>query len=366
MRSDAQLFSKRAILCNSGLPVLAAVLLAASPGRATPLTLYMAPRTSVLDDCRSAATACPNLARIQRVVQAVNPQDNVTVNIAVGTYVQQSVIWTYVMPTHTVTFLGAGSGTANIPVFDNCSNPKDVTTCRHNVWFKFHSAAVKNGGQYSNLVIDHLEVKHYGEAIWLVGDRSDKLGGWNGANIITNCVFAYDGNFYDPSLPESWAVIRLYNSRWNQITNNLFEHIWGVSGNVYLHALYLASWADNNVISGNTFWDVAGDTIRFRDASNWNSVSLNNFEKTGEDAPITSWFCHPYSQSGCGKTIPECPSTGNAASSNYYTGGDRCPAKPPPFTANLYGVSACGVSLSQQNIAVSRLRMDFSACHTGP
>jgi hypothetical protein len=348
--------------------LLLAFVFAAGSAGATPLTLAMSPAGSDSNNCRAVAP-CLTLGRIQAVIRAVNPQDNVTVNIALGTYRGQAIAgWTYVMPNHTISFVGEGSGTSSIPLFDNCIVDSDPTTCTHNVWFKLRTSATQNGGHESNLVFDHLKITHYGEAIWLSGDRSDSWNGWNGGNVIKNCVFAYDGNAYAPSLPESWATIRLYNSRRNYIANNLFEHIWTTpySNNVYLHALYIASYASNNVISGNMFWDVGGDTIRFRDASNYNQVTGSTFWKTGEDAPITSWFCHPYSRTGCGKAIPECPSTGNVASSNYYTGGDKCPSSPPPFTANLYGAGSCNVPVYKQGVAVSKLTTNFSVCSHTP
>jgi len=344
-----------------------AFVLAAGSAEATPLTLFMSPAGSDANDCQSAP--CLTLNRILAVVKAVDPQDDIKVKIALGTYVQQTMNgWTYVMPSHTITFVGAGdrNDQTKIPVFDNCSDDGDLATCLHNVWFKLQTSASQNGGHPSNLIFNHLKITHYGEPIWLSGDRSDPANGWNGGNVIENCVFAYDGNYYVPSLPESWATIRLYNSRNNLITHNLFVHIWAATGNLYLHALYIASYSDHNIISRDTFRDVGGDTIRFRDASNYNKVSRSTFWKTGEDAPLTSWFCRPFKVKLCGKTIPECPSTGNVASSNYYTGGDTCPTPPPLFAANLSDIGRCHVPPRKQNIAVRKLTTNFSACNLEP
>jgi hypothetical protein len=332
-----------------------------APSFATPLDLYLSPAGTENSYC-SQARPCLSIWRAGYNAAKLNPQDNVTVHVAPGTYYNQSVRWTYLMPTHAVTIVGEGTRD-NLPVFDGCTDSTH-TSCARNNWFQVDTSATAGGGAPSNVTLSNMEVTNYAQPVLFVGDRNDTISGWNGYNTVEGMVFVNIGNCYNQAEQESYGVFQIYNSNHNQFLNNTFEHICTTpySNNVYLHTYYLATSANYNIIDGNIFYDVYGDTIRFRDASNYNIVRNSVFMKTGEDAPLTSWFCRG-TPSECGKILPECPSRGNVAYNNFYDGSDTCQGT-PPFQANLFGIKACGIPMRKQSVRVRNINYGYKSCTT--
>lgn len=356
--------TRRARSCLTVVAGAFAAALCAHSADATPLTVYLDARGLDSNNCLSPSTPCLTLSHAQNVIKAINPQDDVTVSINNdGTYWGQNVYWNYVMAGHSVSFIGAGSvtDTTNIPVFDGCSDATLKSCQKGNHWFNLVTSATQNGGHASNIVLEHIKVQHYANPLWLFGDRNDVAHGWNGNNTVDHMVFEDIGNCYAPTLPESWGVVNVANSRSNTFSYNSFENICTspYDLNVYLHAYYFSTSANDNLVFANTFSDVYGDTVRFRDGADDNTVTHSYFMRTGEDAPVTSWFCHPWSEAACGKATPECPSVGNRVTDSYFDGGDE--GQHVPIQRNLYGVSTCGISMSQQNVALQSNKIDYAA-----
>jgi hypothetical protein len=318
----------------------------------TPNTLYLSPSGSDTNDGLTAATALKTLTGVQAKLLKLKPQTDVVVHIALGTYVNAgSSNWTYAIPGHSITFLGDGSGASSIPVFTSCTSSSG-SSCSGGTWFDLKL----DNGFATNLIFDHIKVTHYQGAIFFHSNRDDTAR-WNGGNIIRNSVFDTLGNSYNSSLGASYEAILIQNSRDNRIENNTFT---GMHGGVLYHAIYIASYGNNNVITGNSFSHGEGDPIRLRDASNNNTISNNSFNDIGHDAMVTEWFCQG---SLCTKPVPECPSTGNVATNNTFTDSYGCAGFiPAVFTYNLYAVSACGVSVAQQNLTQSGTVQNANAC----
>jgi hypothetical protein len=311
---------------------------------ATPLTVYIDAAGSDQNSCLSASLACLTLSRAQSVVEKINPQDVVTVSVNDdGIYWGQDLNWTYPAPATSIVGAGTVTDQTNIPVFDGCDDAS-LTSCPNgNRWV---SSTV------SNLTFQHVQVQHYANPMLLSGSHL----------TVENMVWEYIGNCYVSSLPESWFVVEVTNSSYDMFQNNLFEHVCTTpyALNVYVHAYYFGHSSFNTILH-DAFSDVYGDTVRFRNASNNNVIISSSFDKTGEDAPVTSWFCRPWRNGACEgeQEAKECPSTGNQALFDYFDGGDT--GQQIPFEANLFAAAACGVPLSQQNVSEGGIVIDYAA-----
>jgi hypothetical protein len=199
------------------------------------------------------------------------------------------------MPDHSITFMPGDD--KNPPVFDG--------TGAKGTWFTFSG---HNDGAATNLVFRYLCVQNYMTAISFAGDRK-KTTPSSRANIIDGCHFLHigeDGN----------AAVRLQNSCSNQVINCHFESILRKSSRGLLHAIYLAHLSCDNQILHNHFEICCGDTVRFRDASNNNTVEANRFTRCGELAAITDWYCDHDKESDCTKPTAEGPSWNNVVKDN--------------------------------------------------
>jgi hypothetical protein len=278
------------------LAALLAGVLVGRPGTALALDLYMAANGSDAYDGRSPSSPIATLARAQKIIEALPPQD-ITINIAPGHYARQSVVWAYTMPRHAIRFVGAGDGRT---VFDG--ERKGLTL------FRLRG----DKGAATNLHFRGLTITNYVTAITLNGDR-ERPHLFNSSNSIVSNEFVNVGGIGSDPVGYSTAVVRLVNSDQNTIRGNLFRGMTGTRCEL-LHAIYLAHSSSKNVVADNTFEDGCGDPIRIRDASNDNIITGNRFNRVGDRAAVSEWHCA--GRAKCTKKAPECPSAGNVLSEN--------------------------------------------------
>nr|WP_238601363.1 NosD domain-containing protein [Xanthomonas arboricola] len=261
--------------------------------------LYLAPDGNDAAAGTSAATALRTLAAAQQRLLEQRPGGAVDVVIAAGTYLQQSVHWTFTNGAP-IRFIAAPDAAAP-PWFDGRGGA---------TWF-----TLKGGGDAATrLSFAGLKVSDYWMAMDLGSSKRSADG--NSGNVIRNMTFERIGGIHGSSSEAaySFAAIRLQNSRDNRIERNRFvsiENDTPTSG--FVHAIYLARHSSGNRIEGNTFTDVNGDAVRTRDASDNTYVASNRFVRAGKSAAFSDWI----------KPKGECPSQGgqfldNTVGVGYY------------------------------------------------
>ncbi|WAT14611.1 right-handed parallel beta-helix repeat-containing protein [Xanthomonas fragariae] len=279
------------------LLTLAALLPVAAS--ASTYRLYLAPDGNDAAAGTSASTALRSLAAAQQRLFERQPAGTVEVVIAAGTYLTQSVQWTFANGAP-IRF-SAASGVASPPVFDGRGGA---------TWF-----TLKGGRDTATrLTFDGLKVSNYWMALDLGSSKRSDDG--NSGNVIRDMTFERIGGVYGSSSEAaySFAAIRLQNSRDNRIEHNRFvsiENDTKTSG--FIHAIYLARHSSGNRIEDNTFTDVNGDVVRTRDASDNTYVGDNRFVRAGKYAAFSDWI----------KPEVECPSQGgqfvdNTVGNGYY------------------------------------------------
>ena len=276
-----------------------------------PLVLHLSPTGDDGHDGSSWDAAVGTLERIHELVVEHAPRRDVVVLVGAGTYVRQSVRWTYTMPEHTITIKRADDDGPR-PVFDGC----DGSGCAHTFFILDHA-----DGEATNLHFEYLQVERYRAAISLQGNRND-FARSNGHNVIYGCYFRRIGNKWnDNTSGESYAVVRLLNSDDNLVRNNHFVQCENQTSAGLLHALYIAHNAERNHVVKNRFVTHSGDPIRVRDFSNDNRIEDNVFIRAGATAVFSDWYCIG---AACTKAEPECPSWGNEFRDNELDGDYAC------------------------------------------
>ncbi|MBB5768872.1 NosD domain-containing protein [Xanthomonas euroxanthea] len=261
--------------------------------------LYLAPDGNDAAAGTSAATALRSLAAAQQRLLEQRPGGAVDVVIAAGTYLRQSVQWTFTNGAP-IRFIAAPDAAAP-PWFDGRGGA---------TWF-----TLKGGGDAATrLTFAGLKVSNYWMAMDLGSSKRSADG--NSGNVIRNMTFERIGGIHGSSSEAaySFAAIRLQNSRDNRIERNRFvsiENDTRTSG--FVHAIYLARHSSGNRIEGNTFTEVNGDAVRTRDASDNTYVATNRFVRAGKYAAFSDWI----------KPDGECPSQGgqfvdNTVGAGYY------------------------------------------------
>jgi len=291
------------------------LLMAASVVHAQTFRLYLAPDGDDAAAGTSAATALKTLSAAQQRLLAQPPPAAVEIVVAPGTYLGQSVRWTFRngAPLRIVAASGAGA----MPHFDGRGG---------GTWFTLRGG----GNQRTQLQFVGLEVSDY----WMAMDlgSSNAAADGNAGNEIRGMRFTRIGGIHGQGDPAySYAAIRLQNSRDNVIADNQFSAIENskeTSG--YIHALYLARHSTGNTVEGNSFTDVNGDVVRTRDASDDTQVRGNHFVRAGKYAAFSDWFDPEQG---------ECPSQGgrfvdNTVGAGYYGA--------IPATATTGADDACG------------------------
>jgi len=285
----------------------------AGGGNAMAMKIYLAPDGDDTSDGSSPNASILTLNRAQQIVGAAAANQDVEIRIAPGIYYNQSVVWTFTMANHTITFMPLNDDGVR-PVFEACKDT-DPSDCQ-SWWFRLN---VQDGNP-TNIHFEYIRVEHYLEGISFNGNRDD-FAKSNSHNRIYGCYFYQMGNKHHPSSDNAYAVVRLKNSDYNLVRNNHFVECENTNGAGLLHALYLAHNADHNEIRKNRFYVQSGDAVRLRDYSNDNDIEENTFIKVGNNAGYTDWYCTGVN---CTKPTPECPSWDNEFRDNVLDGDYGC------------------------------------------
>jgi hypothetical protein len=176
---------------------------------------------------------------------------------------------------------------------------------------------ISTNGFGTNVTISRLKIKNYVTAISIEGDREDQ-NKFNAENKILNMQFENIGQTSLDS-PPSTAVIRLVNSRANEILDNTFLNIKNIKDCNLLHSIYLAHHSSDNSIEHNSFTSFCGSAIRVRDNSNRNTARHNTFTDIQNEQLMDQWFCDKSMRQDCTKTQPEQYSHSNIFNSNKFT-----------------------------------------------
>lgn len=273
--------------------------------------IYVSTRGSDSKDGTSSNNSVASLQRAHQLAAAYMKRSpiDIVVYIEPGVYFNQTVSWTTTHPKHYIKI--TTTNPKKQTVFDG--RPRANATLGNLRSFFTLKAA---GGQHTNLTIENLTIRNYAEGITLTGDREDFAKGWNASNKILNNTFDRIGSLYheDPS-KHAYAVLRLVNSRYNEIRGNKFTNIMNKHSQALLHSIYAASGASHNIIHENYFGPQNGDPVRIRDFSNFNDIAKNTFERTASYG-YSEWYCEKKESSACSKDVPECPSWGNIFKNN--------------------------------------------------
>jgi hypothetical protein len=265
----------------------------------------MAPNGNDARSGRSEVEAVKTLARIQALLQALQPTGEVEVHITPGLYVGQTVLWTH-FNGQSITFTPLNF-TNERPVFDGQGA---------DIWF--HLSASQ--GVETRLRFRYIKVQNYNTAMSFKGDRNNELSGWNGGNELYGMYFYRIGGIYSRDGSSS-AAVSFQNSRNNRVANSHFINVENFEAQASaIHGLYIAHYSSGNVIERNRFADINGDPVKTRDASNYNRVLENRFYRTGKTAFYLESFCQA-ELSACTKPTPECPSVGNEFRNNQLYDG---------------------------------------------
>ncbi|MCK1793689.1 hypothetical protein [Pseudomonas violetae] len=212
-----------------------------------------------------------------------------------GTYDGQSAV---LRPKQGVHYeITSASGSDPLPSFDG--HQQQLT------WLKI----VSTNGSGSTVSISKLRITNYVTAISIEGDR-ENLDKFNSGNKISDMRFENIGQ-NSPDASPSTAVIRLVNSRANEILNNVFLNIRNVKDCNLLHSIYLAHHSSDNSIKNNSFANFCGSPIRVRDDSNRNIAKLNSFVNIQNKRLMDQWFCDKNIREDCTKKQPEQDSHSN-------------------------------------------------------
>jgi hypothetical protein len=293
------------------------------PGR--PFQVYLSPTGVDANSGLSVAEPVRTLTRVQEVLRVAAPTTDVEVRIEQGVYVAPPTTWTFLVPGHTVTFLpidyehgGGADDIAGRPVFRG-----DGTS---GFWLTAQLPAGHPGGAVG-LRFYYLQVDRYdlgglkldGGVTTAEGIRRPATSGHNG-NVIIGMYFTRLGSRW-AGIAHGYGGVDLVNSRDNLILENHFVRLENTgTGEGLIHGVYLAHHSIANTIRGNRFEMISGDPIRTRNDSNDNEAFRNVFQRSGETAQYSDWFC----DAGCARGnrgSRECASHGNAFWENEIVSG---------------------------------------------
>ena len=288
-------------------------------GSSAPRIIYLSPAGN---DAHQGGRDCPmrTLSAVSAKLKREAPDADVEVRCISnqGTYWNQFATWDYWNSAHTTTITSYPSDSlVHFQMNDSAASAEP--------FFRLSAAA----NDSTKLIFRRLAISGYNAgAIWFAGNETED--GWNGGNVIEDCVFDSIGNYDIPAAQLCYGMLDFVNSRGNTIRrcrlSDSDNSPWTLrpgGGTYYLPMLgvYLAHNSCKNQIYGNTFWDIKGDGIRIRDRSNENAIHHNIFEKTGYHAAVTTWYCHS-DYDTC--VYLECPSYGNTFFENTLTGNAYC------------------------------------------
>ena len=214
-------------------------------------------------------------------------------------------------------------------------------------WFQEHYREYSGFGA---IRIENIEVREYHTAIrvagWSAADvraraapgaREDAVDSPVEGMFVGGCHFERIGEIAnnEPSddplvspMSDAYMAIALFYVNDSIFRDNVFVDIvdygsW-LENKILMHAVY-TKVSDQNTFVGNTFVNVSGQPIKFRNSSDRNLVVGNVFE-AGRDSvtrvPVQDWYCDWQDVGGRSEcTQMELPSFENTLRGNIYRGG---------------------------------------------
>jgi hypothetical protein len=285
------------------------------------------------------------LDRVQEILEQSRPRSDVVVRIRSdeGVFINETVHWTYHDPLYSITF-------ESYPPEYNACFLADEDAPPYEPFFTLDVAK----GEPTNIVLRRLTVRNYvSRALYFFGDRENLAAGWNGHNVIEDCTIIDIGNGRMPERNLVYGAVTFLNSRFNVMRNcyligcanadrplsavELLEHPdleadmllcaqlseFAATTSIPINAVYIAHHSSHNRIKNCKFWNIHGDAIRIRDASDHNIIGYNRFMHAGRVAVCTMWYCYPENPE-CTKSLPECPSHYNELIDNWMEGNWNC------------------------------------------
>lgn len=214
-------------------------------------------------------------------------------------------------------------------------------------WFHDHHTTYDGFG---SIHIEDIEVHDYHTAV--------RVAGWTAADVrarwpadagpdavdvpvvglqVTGCRFERIGEIAnnepsdDPTqltMADAYTAIALSYVNESIFAGNVFVDVvdygTAIDHKILMHAVYAKS-SDQNVFVGNTFINVSGQPLKFRNSSDRNVVIGNRFQAGGDSVtrfPVQDWYCD-WQNVGFGAQCAqtELPSFENVLAGNSYEGG---------------------------------------------
>jgi|WetSurMetagenome_2_1015567.scaffolds.fasta_scaffold00497_16 hypothetical protein len=291
--------------------VLVALAVYAGAAPAAEVKIFMSPAGSDINSGLSQKVAVSTLQRAIDIAESAHHKNATSIRIMIGPGVYRGQV--AVAHGHTegiAIFMEAADAGGARPHFDGNG--------RGGTWLIIRPEGKAN----TNFRIQGLDISNYETAISIEGNRN-KRGQSAGGNEIRRNVFKNIGQIASRNAQPSTAAVRLVNSDNNIIIKNSFITIRNREKCGLLHAIYVAHDSTGNTITENTFRDSCGDTIRFRDRSDFNIVKNNTFIDAWGNAPVSDWYCDRSKSSACTKATAECPSLNNILENNRIIGNKR-------------------------------------------
>lgn len=328
-------------LLNAFILSLAGVVVAVSHA-ATKLDFFVANDGDDANGGRAAKDALRTLEAVEERVATRPSTDDpleVTIFVAAGRYTNQTLEWTTARPNLSVSlrpYEGVADGQV---VFDGGK----VNRQRFFVYNPSKASPAEDSGSvrfsFEGIVIENFcEGISFGD----VEGRSTTFG-----HRVDRLTLRAIGSKYDRrrrvnergdslSPGDCYAGIRLAATSRSSITRTRFENIENLPANQtfyrqgpgLLHAIYIATLGQGNMIMNNTFVGFTGSPIRVRDRSNDTVIEGNTFErplwpegKVHENPlyAVSEWYCNTAVAVCIEKALKgrrECPSTGTRMAGN--------------------------------------------------
>lgn len=281
-----------------------------------PFTLYVAPNGSGSNDGLTPSTPVASLEQAEYRLTQHDPDTDVEIRIAQGTYTVERTMWRTYVPGHTISFLPIDYTYNNSlppggrPVFQS-----DATG---GYWFWAELPANHPGGD-TGLRFYYLEVRGYSRGgLAIVGptaavnDRRVPVGAGMNGNVVFGMRFDTNGSLHNAA-STGYGGFVAWNSSHNSIRNNHFVRLENAAHEYNLiHGIYLAHGASHNLIEDNAFRYITGHPMNVRNDSNSNLVRENVFQRTGYPAGgyFSDWSCGVECAERYDQPL-ECPSHGN-------------------------------------------------------
>jgi hypothetical protein len=255
----------------------------------------MAPDGAATNTGLTPSSPLPTLAAVQTRLREYDPQTDVEVHIAPGTYVAPETRWWTYIYGHSISFMPAGWSPGDPaptrPVFQGTGSDE--------YWLQARLSGTDMGGT-TDLRFYYLQVRDYRRGGLTLAGRVDNSSGVrvpDGPGVNGNTVYGMRfermGDVYVPGAP-GFGGLTLINSDDNVVRNNHFVRLENTQVNLSaVHGVYLAHGSDHNVVDSNVFSHITGSPVRVRNSSDENVFHGNRFSYTSY-SPVgfySEWFC---------------------------------------------------------------------------